>query len=89
MGEHVPDVDTASMEEELDHSQRLIDDAKERAAESAEANPDPYHAEHEPDGVEPFGGTQDQGASSHSSTPSPMSRTAETARPAQPAVTGR
>ncbi|MEO6091133.1 MAG: hypothetical protein ABIQ18_49335 [Umezawaea sp.] len=64
MGEHVPDVDTASMEEELDHSQRLIDDAKERAAELAEATPDPYHAEdaeHEPDGVEPFGGTQDQG----------------------------
>jgi hypothetical protein len=64
VGEQVPDVDTASMEEELDHSQRLIDDAKERAAELAKATPDPYHAEdaeHEPNGIEPSGGTRDQG----------------------------
>lgn len=64
MSEHAQDVDTTRMQEELDETQRLIDDAKERAAELAEANPDPYHAEdaeHEPDGVTPFGGTRDQG----------------------------
>ena len=64
MSEHAQDVDTTRMEEELDQSQRLIDDAKERAAELAEASPDPYHAEdgeHEADGIEPSGGTQRQG----------------------------
>jgi hypothetical protein len=64
LSEHAQDVDTTRMEEELDQSQRLIDEAKERAAELAEASPDPYHAEdrqHEAEGVDPFGGTRDQG----------------------------
>jgi hypothetical protein len=63
LSEHVPDVDTTRLEEELDESRRLIDDAKERAAELAEANPDPYHAEdreHEPEGIEPSGGTPER-----------------------------
>lgn len=62
MGEHARDVDTASMDEEVAESQRLIDEAKAAAAELAEANPDPYETaaeDDEPSGFESSGDGQE------------------------------
>ncbi|WNV85767.1 hypothetical protein [Umezawaea sp. Da 62-37] len=47
MTEDVRDFDTTGMEEQLAHSQHLIDEAKVAAAELAESNPDPYETDAE------------------------------------------
>ncbi|MET1073932.1 MAG: hypothetical protein ABWY11_14900 [Umezawaea sp.] len=59
MAENAQDFDTTGMEEQLAHSQQLIDEAKVAAAELAESNPDPYETEAEEDEPSGFESVED------------------------------